>query len=475
MKSFKIKHALVAFAFFTIPSVGVSKTLQEALIEAYQTNPTLLSERASLRSQDETVAQARAAGRPTMTGVMVGERAQTTLFPNGVADTQDSIDSFRASLNIELLLFDGGKTSNAISAAENMVFAGQSNLNASEQNILLQAATAYLDVRRDLRFVALGESNVKLIAQQVEASKDRFQVGAITRTEVALAEARLAAAKTNLAASLGRLALSKEIYRAIIGSNPVNLQAPPRLPQLPSSLGEAESIAMREHPSILAARYAEKAATHDLERARAAWSPNISLGASVSYSNSDGKTQGTIFTPPQPIPGAMQNSVTISGQIPIYQGGAMSSGLRAAVEIFEARKASTQSVMRTIRQATATAWANLRVARASINAARLEIEANQIAYDGINEELRLGVRTTLELLDAEQRLLTARSNLASAQRDEYVATFNLLSAMGLLTVDNLALGIPAYDPNINFDRVKNAPDIIFEGGTVLDAISDRWE
>ncbi len=434
-------------------------TLQEALRQAYQTSPSLESTRAGLRAQDESVAQARAGLRPSLSASATA--SETSSLDAGAGDP---VDNFRASLNANLMLFDGGRTRDAISAAENSVYAMQANLKAAEQGVLLQAAIAYLDVRRDQRLLALAENNVKVIAQQVQATKDRFSVGAVTRTEVALAEARLAAAKTSLAASSGALALSKEVYRAVIGTAPVNLQNPPALPKLPASVAEAESIAMREHPAIVAARFNEKAAEFDLARARASRSPTVGLGASVDYSNSTAPfgTESTSAT------------IALTGQVPIYQGGALSSAMRSAAEIMASRKAATQDTMRSVRQSTASAWANVRVARASITAARLQIEANQIAYDGIKEETRLGARTTLDLLDAEQNLLTAKSNLATAQRDEYVAVFNLLSSMGLLTVENLALGIPSYDPDVHFNAVKDAPLSTFSGGKVLDAISDRW-
>jgi len=218
---------------------------------------------------------------------------------------------------------------------------------------------------------------------------------------------------------------------------------------------------MREHPSIRAARFSEKAAEHDVERARAAVSPTISLTGSLAYSNT-----------PVDVVGA---TVGVAGQVPIYNGGVLSSSMRSAAQALEGRKATTQNVMRQIRQATASSWANIRVARASIVAADLQIEASQIAYNGILEETRLGSRTTLDLLDAEQELLSAKSNLASAQRDEYVAALNLLSSMGLLTVENLDLGIPAYDPEVNFNEVTKQSGSTFSGSKILDAIGDRWE
>ena len=439
------------------PTAVSAVTLHEALIQAYQTNPSLEVSRAGLRSQDESVVQAGAGARPTVSVSGV------TAYSADIDALDDPANTLRASLDARLVVFDGGRTVDAVNAAAYMVYAARENLKASDQSVLLSAATAYLDVRRDQKFLALAQNDVTVNEQQVKAMEDRFAVGAVTRTDVALVQARLAATKTSLAASSGSLALSKEIYRAVIGAEPVNLQAAPALPRLPSSLAEAESIAVREHPSIQAARFAEKAAEFDVARARAASLGTVTLGGSVEYSN---------FPDPN---GNTQATVSLSGQIPIYNGGVLSSSIRSAAQILESRKATTQNVMRQIRQATASSWANIRVGRASITAATLQIEASQIAYDGIKEETRLGSRTTLDLLDAEQDLLSARSSLASAQRDEYVAALNLLSSMGLLTVENLNLGIPAYDPQVNFDAVTSKAVTPFSGSSILNAIGDRWK
>ena len=453
LKSWMLFATVASFPILPLEASAV--TLQEALIQAYQTNPSLEISRASLRSQDETVVQAGAGKRPTVSATGV------TAYSADVDSLSDSTSTLRASLDARLVIFDGGRTEDAVNAAAYMVYASRENLKASDQTVLLNAATAYLDVRRDQKNLALAQNEVAVTEQQAKAMEDRFAVGAVTRTDVALVQARVAVTKTNLAASSGRLALSKEIYRAVIGAEPVSLQAAPSLPKLPNSVAEAESIAMREHPSILAARFAEKAAGFDIARARAASAGTVSLGGKVEYTN-------------YPVEGT-QATVSLSGQIPIYNGGVLSSSIRSATQIFEGRKATTQNVMRQIRQATASSWANIRVGRASITAAKLQIEASQIAYDSIKEETRLGSRTMLDLLDAEQDLLEARSNLVSSQRDEYVAALNLLSSMGLLTVENLDLGIPAYDPQVNFNAVTSKASTSFSGSRILDAIGDRWK
>jgi outer membrane protein len=268
-----------------LPLNAAAVTLQEALIQAYQTNPSLEVSRASLRSQDESVVQAGAGARPSVS------LSGVTAYTANIDALDNSVNTLRASLDARLVVFDGGRTADAVNAAAYMVYASRENLKASDQSVLLSAATAYLDVRRDQKFLVLAQNDVAVIEQQVKAMQDRFAVGAVTRTDVALVQARLAATKTSLAASSGRLSLSKEIYRAVVGAEPVNLQAAPPLPGLPNSLAEAESIAMREHPSILAVRFAEKGAEFDVARARAARSGTVTLGGSLEYLNS-GKPQG---------------------------------------------------------------------------------------------------------------------------------------------------------------------------------------
>ena len=318
-RKFRNGVLFVTLAGISILPINASAvTLREALILAYQTNPTLEINRAGLRSQDESVLQAGADARPiiSLSGV--------TSYSADIDSLDAPVNTLRAALDARLVLFDGGRTQAAVNAASNTVFAARENLKASEQLVLLDAATAYLDVRRDQKFLALAQNDVAVIEQQVKAMEDRFAVGAVTRTDVALVKARLAATKTSLAASSGRLALSKEIFRAVVGTEPTNLQAVPSLPKLPSSLAEAESIAMREHPSIISARYGERAAEFDVARVRAAKLGTVTLGGALEYSNTPGLIGRNEIS---------QATVSLTGQMPIYNGGVLSSTIRSAGQI----------------------------------------------------------------------------------------------------------------------------------------------
>jgi outer membrane protein len=442
-----------AFGF----STAYADTLSQALTKAYQSSPTLDLNRAALRSLDEAVVQAAAGRRPTVTATAdIGLSASDN-------STRDVTDTYRAALNADLLLYDGGATDAAVAAARANVKASRATLASVEQTVLLNAIAAFVDVRRDERFVSLAQNNIKVISQQVAAARDRFEVGEVTRTDVSQAEARLASARSNLANNGGALERSKQSYIVAVGSAPGRLSAPPRLPKMPASLADAESIAVRQHPDILAAQANLESAEFDLARAKAGGSPTLSLGGSLAYSKNTqifGEDNTTA-------------SVGLSGAMPLYQGGRIDSLERQARAILDRRRAELQNSARVVRQNVAIAWANLRVARASIQASQQEIRAARLAFEGVQEEAKLGARTTLDTLDAEQDVLNAESNLASARRDEYVAAYNLVAAMGLLNTEYLGLGIERYDPNVYYDSVNKSPSTS-RRSSLVEQIRGRW-
>jgi len=448
----------VSATTFALPSTADS--LLDAMRLAYETNPTLAINRAALRTTDESVAQAIAARRGTLalTGSANLSRAPIA--------GDDLTDRYAISLNASLILFDGGRSRDAVASATESVLAARASLSNAEQSVMLDAATAFLNVRRDLQFVTLSRNNVNVLKQQVQAAEDRFAVGAVTRTDVAQTQARLAAAQSSLAASRGALAISSEIYRATVGVAPQHLSPPPALPHLPRNLAVAEEIAIRTHPLMNAAHHAEKAAALDMRRAQNARLPSLSANASVGGTYADDFSGNKQWRD--------SASVGLSASVPIFSGGSISSALRQAGIIVERRMAETQNTRVVVRQNTAASWFELQIANASIAASQLQIEASQYAYDGIQQEADLGARTVLDILNAEQDLLNARTNLISATHQKNVAAYRLLAAMGLLTPENLALGIELYDPSENFNRIRNAPTSTFGAAQVLDGIADRW-
>ncbi|MEX0970321.1 MAG: TolC family outer membrane protein [Paracoccaceae bacterium] len=436
-----------------IGSLAQADTLADALRLAYETNPSLSASRAALRAVDENVALARAAMRPQISLSGTANFAQSPAFDSAVTDT------YSAALNASLTLYDGGQSRIAIEAAKQAVLANRAGLRSIEQQIMLAAIIAYVDVQRDAAAVQLARNNLRLLEEQVQATRDRFNVGAVTRTDVSLAEARAAGAQANLAAAQGMLAASNENYRAVIGVAPSNLAPRPPLPGLPASLEAAEAAAQSNHPSILASLHGERAAVLDMQRARAA------RGVSVDARANIGVSTGT--------PGS-SNSLSITGSIPLYTGGSLVALVRQAGSVLERRMAETQDTRRVVSQNTAIAWANLRVARAAIEANRLQVAAAQLAWEGTVEEARLGARTTLDVLNAEQEKLNAQNSLNAAQRNAYVAGYNLLASIGALTADQLNIGIQPYDPDVHFNQVRNAPATDLGASRTIDAIADRW-
>ncbi len=444
---------------FGLPTMA--DTLTDAMRLAYETNPTLILNRAALRATDESVALARSGRRPQITLQVSGSAVNNSDFSGTATET------YSAALNARLNLFDGGRSRDAVEAAKTAVLAARANLENIEQSVMLSAAKAFLTVRRDQQIVTLARNNVNVLKQQLQAAEDRLAVGAATRTDVAQTRARLAAAQAALAANRGALAISSENYIAVVGTPPVNLAYPPRLPDLPTSLSSAEEIALRTHPLMRAAHLSEKVAAIDLRRARNARLPSLSANVNIGYQER--------YIAGVNISAGDSSTASLTLNQPLYTGGALSAAVRQAGATLERRMGETSNARAQVRQQVSAAWYQLQIARASISATRLQIEASQYAFEGITEEANLGARTILDTLNAKQEVLTAQNALIKAMHDERIAAYSLLAAMGLLTPENLDLGIELYDPTENFDRVQNAPVRTFEAGKILDNIADRWQ
>ncbi|MEM8740066.1 MAG: TolC family outer membrane protein [Pseudomonadota bacterium] len=462
-----LMFGMVALAPLAGPASG--QTLSDALVAAYQSNPDLVIGRAQLRQADEQVVQAQSELLPDVTGTVTGTASnREAVFLDGGVST---VGLLRPSLSADatitgtVTLYSFGRNPANIASAVASVLSARASLISVEQDVLLDAATAFLDVRRDLQFVSLARNNVRVNSELLRATQDRFEVGEVTRTDVAQAEAALASARSNLASNTGSLSESRAQFLAVIGFEAVDLAPPPPAPDLPKALAEAETIAMREHPDLISSRFSEEAAMQDVELARSGLNPVITLSTSVFYQASVVVDRGNESD-------STGADIQLQLQVPLYQGGELSSLIREAIALLDQRKGETQRTGRLIRQQVQTAWSQLSVARASIAANGEEVRAEQVAFEGVVEEARFGERTTLDVLEAEQSLLEARSNLVSALRDANVAAYSLLSAMGLLTVSHLGLGVEPYDPTENYDFVTtNPPD---PEGLRLERILDRW-
>jgi len=413
-------------------------SLTEAFASAYETNPSLIAARAALRATDERVNQARAGLRPDVRAAL-DYRAE---YSGGSAGRGGSEDPYSASVNLTQPLYDGGQTQNSVRGRIADVSAARARLSSLEQQVLLDTVTAYVDVLRDQEFVRLAENNVRVISEEFRASRDRFEVGEVTRTDVSQAEARLAESRTNLSVSVGRLERSKQNYRAVVGAEPLNLARQPPLPPLPQSREESVRMALENHPDVIAARFDEASAARDVKTQIGGLLPRVSLEASVGY-NDTGLFSNDTFD-------RSNAEVGVRATIPLYQSGRQYSRVREAQALASRARADITVEARRRQQLAEAAWSELVVARANIISTREQVAASQLAFDGVREEALVGSRTTLDVLDAEQELLDARVRVVDSLRNEYVAAYALLSAIGALTAADLNLNVAAYDPEVNY-------------------------
>jgi len=443
-KSLLVMAALAAGA---AAPLAQAETLSDALIAAYRNSNLLEENRALLRAADEDVASAVAALRPVINFALQStyRNAEVANFPFPNVTT-DSL-STAANLSFELTLFDFGRNALAVDAAKETVLATRESLVGVEQQVLLAAVQAYVQTRLAQEIVALRESNVRVITQELRAAKDRFEVGEITRTDVAVAESRLAAARADLAAAQGDLLVARESYKAATGAYPGNLALPPPAPGIAKTLDEAQAVALRSHPILRQAQHQVTVADLTVERAAAAMKPTLTAQAVL------GMQQG----------GLESESVTLSLNQTLYAGGSLSALYRQALAGRDATRAGLHQTAVTVAQNVGNAWSNLLVSSASIMATELQIAAAQTAYDGMREEAKVGSRTTLDVLDAEQELLNARAAKLSAEATHYAGVYLMLQAMGLLTVEHLGLGIPTYDVTAYYNAVKSAPATSSQG------------
>ncbi|MBC7736045.1 MAG: TolC family protein, partial [Candidatus Saccharibacteria bacterium] len=370
------------------------------------------------------------------------------------------------TLRASMTLFDFGRGQLSIDQVNASIRAAQHSLVDIEQGVLLDAVWAYVDFGLQGQLVAAQEANVRLITQDLRAARDRFEVGEVTRTDVALAEAQLASARSSLAAAQGNYNIARESYKATIGNYPSRLTGLPKMPVTGANLEAAQAIARRTHPDILAAQEQAKAQNIGIEIARANMLPNVTGTAQLSRTFT-GDGGGQLFSGGSV--GPISESINIGISQTIYGGGRLSSQLRKQIALSQAANAELLQTVIRIERDVGNAWSRILVAQASIVAGDEQIRAAQAAYDGVKQEAELGSRTTLDVLDADQNLLSAKSLRLQAGANLYISRYQLLSAMGLLTADHLRLGIPTFDPSAYLNAVKNAPATSARGAK-LDAI-----
>ncbi|MEL6169916.1 MAG: TolC family outer membrane protein [Pseudomonadota bacterium] len=430
----RLRLILLGAVFAMLPAATLAQSLGDTLAAAYRESGLLRQNEALLRAADEDAAQALAALRPVLS--YIGRLNYT----DPVAPTADNV-SGSLSLQADMLLSDFGETRLGLEAARETVLQTRAQLLDVEQGVLFTAVSAFFNVRRNQAFVQLQANNVELLSEQLRATQDRFEVGEVTRTDVAIAESRLAAARSGLAAAEGDLRVAREEYKSVTGSFPRTLASPPPTPRTAPSLAAAKDIAMKTNPDILAAQRDVTVSELNLRRAEAGLRPSLNGSATFSLDDEGDDSQSV--------------GITLSG--PIYQGGQLTSVIRRARAFVEASRGNLIETARNVEQGVGEAWATIAVANAQVTATDEGVRAARVALRGAREEFSVGSRTTLDVLDLEQDLLQAETDRISALIDRDLAAYQLLSAMGRLTAKDLQLGVPIYDPEAYFNAVKNAP------------------
>jgi len=435
-----------------------AETLAQTLVSAYENSGLLEQNRALLRAADEDVAQIVSELRPILNWSADITRSFGDTRTNSIVRGRDSND-LNLGLSLDLLLYDFGRTRLRIEAAKETVLATRQSLRNIEQQVLLRAVSAFMNVRRTSALVSVRQNNLRLLQQELRAAKDRFEVGEVTRTDVALAEAQLAAARSGLALAKGNRTQAIEEYRSAVGRKPGDLRGPGALPNLSGDIDAAKAIALRNHPDMLQAQREVAAAELTVAAAAAAMKPKVNLsarvGAGEEIDGSDYSRTGSI-------------GVTLSG--PIYQGGLLSSVKRQAMARRDALRGALHFTRLQVVEDVGSAYANLLAARASRQASHEEVRAARVAFRGVREEAKLGARTTLDVLDAEQDLQDAQASLIEAETNLYIAAYTVLETIGELTARDMRLNVRLYDAGAYYNLVKDAPVPVSPQGQKLDRV-----
>lgn len=438
----RILQSLVVIAALALPGGVRAETLADALIAAYRNSNLLEQNRALLRAADEDVAVSVSALRPVISFTLQSLYRNVEVKGTGTGSnfTTDSLEN-TAALNAEISVLDFGRNRLAIDAAKETVLATREALVDVEQAVLFSAVRAFVDVRLAQSIVDVRQSNVRLVMQELRAAQDRFEVGEVTRTDVAIAQSRLATSRAELAAAEGDLAVARESYKLAVGNYPGTLAPPPATPKIPATLSEARDVAVRTHPALRRLQHEVKVADLNVARAGAATKPEVIGRATVDTDDN----------------GLQSQTLSLTMTQTLYAGGQLAAFYRRAIASRAASRSNLLQITIAVEQNVGAVWSNLNVAVATLVATGQQIEAARTAFEGFREEAKLGARTTLDVLDSEQELLNAQVSRLSAEATRYLGVYAVLQSMGLLTVDHLKLGIPTYDPAAYYNAVKNAP------------------
>lgn len=444
------RAAVLAAAVSAFLSAGTVSTkaqsLGEALVSAYHNNPQLNAARAALRVVNENVPQALSGYRPRVTANGdIGVQGTRNALPGGISQERTTYPR-GASVQIDQTLFNGFQTDNSVRQAESLVRAQRETLRTAEQDVLLLAVTAYMDVVRDTAILDLRRNNITVLSEQLRATQDRFNVGEVTRTDVAQAEAALALARAQMESARASLAVSRANYIRFIGAEPRRLNGQTTVERLlPRSLDAALAIGANEHPQVRAATYNVDSAAFAVNIQEAALLPTVTVTgtAATGYERQAGIER--------------TDSLSLVGRVtvPIYDGGLAPSRVRQAKEQLGQRRIEVDNVREQVRALVRSNWGSLESARAQIIATQAQIQSNQIALNGVREEARVGQRTTLDVLNAQQTLLNSQVDLIRNQRDRVVSAFTVLGAIGRLNLAVLGVRTPQHDPQLHYNQVRD--------------------
>ena len=440
-----------------IAAPASAETLAEAIALAYDSNPTLQAQRATQRALDENWVQARSGYRPQASAQgrvgysEVRRPGGVDRNLNGIRDPEGrnlvESNSAIATLSLSQPLYTGGRVAATVSAAEADILTGRENLRRTESSVLQAVIQAYVDVRRDQEALRIRQENVGVLRRQLDESTARFDVGEITRTDVAQSEARLAAAQSLLTQAQAQLAISRAAYAALVGQNPGDLAPEPSLATLlPADVTQAFAAAEESNPQIRAAEYAQQASKARVAAAKAERMPTVGLNGSLGVNGSADPWERDLFGR------EVAASATVS--VPLFTGGLTSSRIRAAMERNNADRIGVETARRSVMQSLTGAWNQLIASRSNITSTDEQVKASRIAAEGTRQEQQVGLRTTLDVLNAEQELRQAELAQVTARRDEYVAASLVLAQMGLLEGPNLVPTVTRYDPKANFGKLR---------------------
>jgi outer membrane protein len=436
--------ALQALAAIVATAPASAETLEGALAKAYAASPTVNAQRANVRGVDENVPRVLSAARPRVTGTADVGASFTESSNDGQSNS--ALTAPRGvGVQVEQSIFNGNRTSNGLRQAESQILAAREQLRTSVQNVLFDAASIYMNVLRDTAILNLQQNNVEVLDEQLRQVRDRFQVGEITRTDVAQSEARLAASRSQASLSESNLRANIARFRQVVGVQPRQLAPGRPIDRLvPGNLDTAIRISLSENPAIMAAQHAFDAAETQVKVVEGELLPSVGLIGSASQ-RFDNQVSGDQ---------RFNAQVVARLSVPIYEGGEVYARVRQAKEVAGQRRIEVEIARDQVRASVIAAWGSLEAAKAQILAAQAQVAAAETALTGVREEARVGQRTTLDVLNSQQELLNARVNLITAQRDRVVASYAVVQAMGRLDAGHLRLASGRYDPKVHYDQVK---------------------